>query len=400
MSEEKHTPSAPTEPGVHGLLAEYVGPDELIAAAERVRKKGFERWDCYSPFPVHGIDPAMGIKRTKLPYIVMVAGLTGLTTAVGFQWWANAIDYPFLISGKPFWSLAANIPITFELTVLFSAITTFVSMMVLNGLPKPSSPLDRVKRFARATDDRFFLMIETADPKFDGDATRSLLDATSPVHVEEVMEDVSSEQIPKGLIYAVLIAAAFAVVPFGLIASARETKSTKPQLHIVFNMDAQAKYKPQRRNEFFAGSDGRATRLPVEGTVAVGELRDDEHLYAGKVNGQFALSLPEQIQVNAQTMARGEQRYGIYCTPCHGEIGDGDGMVHRRAAALKEGTWVKPTNVNSANIAKKPVGELFNTISNGIRNMPGYARQIEVEDRWAIVLYLRALQRSQGLASK
>jgi mono/diheme cytochrome c family protein len=95
-------------------------------------------------------------------------------------------------------------------------------------------------------------------------------------------------------------------------------------------------------------------------------------------------------------MARGEERYMIYCAPCHGLSGDGDGMIHRRAFALQEGTWVKPTNVANDDILKKPAGELFNTISHGIRNMPAYARQIEPADRWAIVMYLRALQRSQA----
>src|SRR5690606_16007131 len=113
---------------------------------------------------------------TRLPWIVLCFGLTGLTTAVLMQWWMNAVDYPWIISGKPLWSIPANIPITFELTVLFSAISTFLSMLILNGLPKPSSPLDRVRRFARVTDDRFFLLIEAEDPKFDDRDTKALLE--------------------------------------------------------------------------------------------------------------------------------------------------------------------------------------------------------------------------------
>jgi mono/diheme cytochrome c family protein len=137
-------------------------------------------------------------------------------------------------------------------------------------------------------------------------------------------------------------------------------------------------------------------RIPVEGTVALGDLREDSHLYQGLQDGSLARVFPAAFEVDEAAMARGQERFGIYCTPCHGETGSGDGMVHRRAFALAEGTWVKPTNLSEPQIVSKPVGELFKTISEGIRNMPGYARQISVEDRWAIILYMRALQKSQG----
>jgi mono/diheme cytochrome c family protein len=319
--------------------------------------------------------------------------MTGTATALLLQWWTNAVDYKYVISGKPFFGIPANIPITFELTVLFSAITAFLSMLILNGLPKPSSPLDRVRRFARATDDRLFVVIEASDPKYDAAQTRALLEETQPLAIEEIPPDPSSDKLPVNLIYAALCLVALSLVPFGLIASARQATPDKPQFHIVPNMDFQAYYKPQRVNEFFA--DGRADREPVEGTVAVGDLREDDHLYRGKVAGAWALTLPDAIDADEATMARGEERFGIYCAPCHGQDGSGDGMVHRRAFALKEGTWVKPTNLSSAKIVEQPIGQLFHSLSNGIRNMPAYGHQIEVEDRWAILLYLRALQKSQ-----
>src|SRR6187402_3759182 len=176
-----HKPKAEsTAPELHGILAEYDTPDQLLSAAKTVREAGFEKWDTYSPFPVHGIDAAMGIKMTILPWLTLCAGLTGLATAITMQWWMNAYDYPWLISGKPIWSIPANVPIMFELTVLFSAITTLVAMLVLNNLPTPAHPLDFVKRFARSTDDRFFLLIEAADPKFDEERTQKLIDDTHP----------------------------------------------------------------------------------------------------------------------------------------------------------------------------------------------------------------------------
>ena len=381
---------------VHGLLAEYETPQKLIAAARRVKEAGFSRWDSYSPFPVHGIDPAMGIRPTVLPWIVLAAGLCGGSGALFFQWWTSTTDYPWIVSGKPFFSIPANIPITFELTVLASALTCFMAMLLLNKLPQPSHPLDRVRRFARVTNDRFFILIQASDPKFDARDTGELLAATSPRGaVETIMEDTqSSAVIPRGVLFGLLILGSAAIVPFALATLARVSTNSKPRFHIVPDMDFQEKYKTQRKNAFF--EDQRAMRLDVPGTVAVGELRDDDHFYRGKINGSFAKTFPPQIEISEQTMARGQERFGIYCSPCHGMDGSGQGMVHQRAKSLMQGTWVPPADLHQDVLRYKSVGELFDGISKGVRNMPGYARQVDPADRWAIVLYLRALQRAQG----
>jgi len=394
MSDSAETPVVKEEPEqLHGLLAEYTTPQQLIEAARRVRDAGYTRWDTFTPFPVHGIDPAMGIRRTRLPWIVLVFGLTGGSLALFFQWWTSTVDYPWIVSGKPFWSVPANIPITFELTVLFSALSCFASMLLLNKLPQPSHPLDRHRRFARATNDRFFVLIQASDPKFERRETGKLLDATSPHHVEAVMEDTtSSAVIPRGVTYGLLILGAAATVPFALAMMARVSTSDRPRIHIIPDMDSQEKFKAQRMNAFF--DDKRAMRADVAGTVAQGELRADDHFYLGKVGGAFAKTFPSQVEVNDATMERGRERFGIYCTPCHGVDGSGQGMVHQRARALLQGTWVPPTDLHQENLLYKPVGELFDNVSRGIRNMPAYARQIDTADRWAIILYLRALQRS------
>lgn len=395
MSDE-HKPAVKSgPPPVHGLLAEYDTPSQILHAAKHVREAGFTKWDTYTPFAVHGIDSAMGIKSTILPWFTLCAGITGLGSAILLQWWTNAHDYPWLISGKPLWSIPANVPIMFELTVLLSAITTLVGMLMLNNLPHPSHPLDQVRRFARVTDDKFFLMIEASDPKFDEVETQKLLDATHPVATELVREDRSTEdKLPTGLVYALIIIAVASVVPFALAAKARYTKSASPRIHLIQDMDSQPKYKAQRENTFFA--DGHADRPAIDGTVAVGDARDDDKLYKGKEGDAWARTFPSQIAINEATMDRGRQRFGIYCTPCHGQIGAGDGMVAKRADSLAQGTWVPPSNVTQQNLREQPVGELFNSITNGVRNMPGYGSQIKTEDRWAIVLYLRALQRSRG----
>jgi len=400
---EPHSPDASGDAPLHGLLAEYESSGGLIAASRAVRDAGFTKWDTYTPYPVHGIDKAMGIKMTVLPWIVLGAGLTGLATAILLQWWTNAYDYPWLVSGKPFWSIPANVPIMFELTVLFSGLTALAAMLVLNNLPLPSHPLDLVKRFARSTNDRFFLLVEAADPKFDEEATRALIDGTHPAAVEAIPEDrTTSGRLPPILVYGCIIVAVASAVPFALAAKARNSKSDQPRIHLMGDMDWQPKYKAQRANPLF--DDGRSTRDQIAETVAVGELRDDDHFYRGKINGAFARTFPPEVSFDEATMARGRERFGIYCTPCHGFAGEGNGMVAERAAALRErtdyqGSWVAPTNLTQDSVRTQPVGQLFDTITRGIRNMPSYGAQIVPADRWAIILYLRALERSRAASS-
>ncbi len=405
MSHEHATekPTSQSDAPLHGLLAEYESPWTLIEASKKVRDAGFSRWDTYTPFPVHGIDKAMGIRMTVLPWIVLFAGICGLITAILLQWWTNAVDYPWIISGKPFWSIPANVPIMFEMTVLFSGITTLVGMLLLNGLPHPSHPLDLKERFARATNDRFFLLIQASDPKFDAKQTRALLDGTHAELVDEVQEDrTTSNHLPKIIVYGMVILTTAAAVPFALAAKARFSTSRSPRIHAIGDMDWQPKYKAQRQNPFFA--DTRAARDQVAETVAVGELHEDDHLYRGKSAGAYARTFPAQVPLTQATIDRGQARYGIYCAPCHGLTGDGQGMINRRAEELmtngtgKGMAWVQPSNIGQEYIKVQPVGQLFETISNGIRNMPGYASQIPTEDRWAIVMYMRALQKKGAAA--
>ena len=169
-----------------GLLAEYTSVDQILKAAGVVRRAGFTRWDVHSPFPIHGIDYAMGIKPTILPWIVLAMGLTGLASAILLQWYCNAFDYKFLISGKPLWSFPANVPIMFELTVLFSSYTAVAAMLMLNRLPRLYNPLFKHDRFRRATDDRFFVVLDATDPKFEEAASTQLLLDAGATAVERV----------------------------------------------------------------------------------------------------------------------------------------------------------------------------------------------------------------------
>jgi hypothetical protein len=179
MMREAARPETPdTEtPRPFGLAARFDKVEVFLAACERVRDAGYSKWDAYAPFPVHGLNDAMGLKHTKLPLVVLGAGTSGAGGAILLQWWMNAHNYPLIVSGKPFFSLPANIPIMFELTILLSALTAFIGMLAFNNLPMLHHPVLNSRSFERVTTDRFLIVIETKDPVFDADGTRAILEA-------------------------------------------------------------------------------------------------------------------------------------------------------------------------------------------------------------------------------
>jgi hypothetical protein len=179
MSSSVIPESSPTEPGpgaeVVGAIARFDDPGAVLAAAERLRDAGFKRMDAFSPFPIHGMDDALGIGRSRLPWMVLVGGMVGLGLAWFVQWYTSAVDYPLIVGGKPFDSREAWVPVTFEMTVLLSALTTVFGMLALCGLPRLAHPVFGAPEFHRASDDGFFLAVESRDPKFDPRETPALL---------------------------------------------------------------------------------------------------------------------------------------------------------------------------------------------------------------------------------
>lgn len=171
---------------IYGLLAEFDTPTQLVDAATKIRESGYTKTDAFSPFPLHEIDEALGIKRSILPYMVFCGGIIGLLSGLGLQYYVHVIDYPLNVGGRPFFSLPSFIPPMFELTILFAAFTAVFGMLFLNGLPQPYHPVFNVPRFALATREKFFLLIETIDPKFDYEETRSLMESLNPQEVFDV----------------------------------------------------------------------------------------------------------------------------------------------------------------------------------------------------------------------
>ncbi|WP_022835335.1 DUF3341 domain-containing protein [Salisaeta longa] len=183
----------PVTDDVYGLLAEFKDPAALMHAAEAVREKGYAHFDAHSPFPIHGMDKAMGLGNSLVGYFAFGGGLTGCAVGYVLQWWTYAVDYPISVSGKPFFAVEPSVPIMFELTILFAAFGAVGGMLALNGLPRPYNPLFYSDRFKQATDDAFFIHIAASDPQFDADQTADELRAMGALAVELIKDDGTAD---------------------------------------------------------------------------------------------------------------------------------------------------------------------------------------------------------------
>ena len=174
------------KPRYYGIAAEFETPEDLMLAVERSREAGYSRMDAYTPFPVHGLTDAMRFRDERVPIFMFLGGLIGGISGFFLQTYTNAWDYPFNVGGKPLIGYPAWVPITFECTILFSALTGVVSMIMMNGLPKPYDPMFNIPNFSRASQDRFFLCIEARDPNFNVEEVTTFLESLSPASVEAV----------------------------------------------------------------------------------------------------------------------------------------------------------------------------------------------------------------------
>jgi len=177
--------TAPPKP--FALVGYFTQPSDIYHACEAIRDAGYKDFDAHTPFPVHGLENAMGLKPSRLPWIVLASGLTGGASALLMMIYMNVIDYPLVIGGKPYMTLPSYVPITFELTILFSAFACFFGMWGLNRLPRYFHPVMQHPQFGRASDDRFFVSIEATDPNYDSVRTRQLLEGLGAREVAEVL---------------------------------------------------------------------------------------------------------------------------------------------------------------------------------------------------------------------
>ena len=176
----------PNRPAIYGVMAEFDDPATVIAAARQAHEEGYRQMDAYSPYPIHALSEAIGFTKNRLPLIVLIGGIIGMVGGYALQYYVAVINYPLNVGGKPLHSWPAFIPITFETTVLGAALAAIFGMLALNGLPEPYHPVFNSPNFALATRDRFFLVIESRDPKFDRDATTGFLRSLGAQEVADV----------------------------------------------------------------------------------------------------------------------------------------------------------------------------------------------------------------------
>jgi hypothetical protein len=175
-----------TTPKLYGLMAEFDSPTDVVEAARATYDAGYRRINAYSPYPIEELSEAIGFHSTRLPLIVLIGGIIGGLVGYGLQYYVAVIDYPLNVGGRPFHSWPSFIPITFEMTILFAALSAVFGMLALNKLPQPYHPVFNAERFALASRDRFFLVIEANDPKFDRDKAMSFLQTLNPKEVVDV----------------------------------------------------------------------------------------------------------------------------------------------------------------------------------------------------------------------
>ena len=170
----------------YGLIASFDTTPALYQAAQKVRDAGYRNWDCITPFPVHGLDKAMGMKRSLVPRISLVGGLTGFCTGMSLIFYTDGFDYPLVVGGKPLFSPMFAFPVSYELTILFTAFATIIGMFILNGLPMHYHPVLKHDQIGRGMDDTFFIVIETRDPRFNLANTKALLAQAGGTNIKEL----------------------------------------------------------------------------------------------------------------------------------------------------------------------------------------------------------------------
>ena len=175
-----------TEPTIHGIVAEFEEPEDILKAAEAAFDAGYRKMDAYSPYPVHGLSDAVGFKDNRVPWMIFFCGLSGAAVGLALQWYTSTIDYPWNVGGKPYFSWPAFIPVTFECTILLSAFGAVFGMLAMNGLPRPYHSIFNAAHFERASLDRFFLCIEATDSRFDVNETARFLRGFNALNVSEV----------------------------------------------------------------------------------------------------------------------------------------------------------------------------------------------------------------------
>ncbi len=367
-------------PAAHSVLGLFDTPDALMKAIHEVKPKRLGVLEAYTPYPIHGIDPALGLRRSPLGGMVLVMGILGALTALGFEYWISAIDYPIITGGKAPSSWEAFVPIMFEVTVLFATFTAGLGMLLLlNKLPFFGHPVLQTEAMKAITRDRFALAIEAEKDALDVEAARAALLAAGATAVEVVPAPDKAPFLTASEMLRALggVVAACVVAGLAMYGAIKMVPVLPPMVY----MHNQPRLDAQKPSAFF--KDGRGMRMPVAGTVARG------HLSLGVATQEEAAALVNPLPRTREVLLKGRTAFHNRCEACHGALANG-------VPSLTSAYGAKPANLQSQQFRDYPDGKIYWAIVNGKNAMPPHAAELDENQRWAVVHYVRALQRAQN----
>lgn len=360
------------------VLGIFENASLLMQAIPEVKAKTNSRLEAYSPFPIHGIEKALGLRKSPIAGMVLVMGIIGTLAGLGLELWTSGIDYPQTTAGKPFFSWEAFIPIAFEMTVLFAAFTAGLGMLLLlNRLPFFRHPMLRSKSMPLITRDKFALAVESDGGPLDADKAALALKQAGAISVEILEAPEPIGPASPRFLAAVLLAIGIscAIAGYATYWALKLFPVSIPMAHML----DQPRLDPQHSSRFF--KDGSGMRMPVSGTVARGFVP-----YAIE-NEDQADALVNSLPRTEQVLRRGRQAYRDYCSVCHGIVGNGEPTLTAEYGA-------KPANLVSRAMIDLTDGRIYHVITAGKNAMPAYASDLSGEERWAVVHYVRVLQRA------
>ncbi len=368
---------------LHSIVATFTTPDAVIKAAKAVRDAGFKKYDIHTPYPLHGMDKAMGLPETKIGFVTLAAGILGAVGMISFASWVAAGDYQLVIGGKPYWSWPAFVPVTYEIAVLASVVLTVNIMIIFFfKFPNISHPLHDTRYMKEVSSDKFGICVQAEDELFEEPKVRKLLQSlggtVDAVYYSDEFVNFKPRLFePKFLLLLAGIAVACSA---GGYLTWNEALFLPPYDWMM----NQQKVKPQMKSEFY--SDGFAMRMPVEGTVARGFI-PYPYTHEDKADsvGKF---LVNPLLPTKEVLDLGKKKFLTFCSPCHGNFGTGESRL--------QGQFPNPPSLHSDKVRGWPDGSIFHIITVGQNVMPAYRYQISRKERWAIVHYVRTLQRAMN----
>ncbi|MFO7446607.1 MAG: quinol:electron acceptor oxidoreductase subunit ActD [Ignavibacteriaceae bacterium] len=366
------------EKKLYGVAALFDSPDQIMNAAKTAAGEGYTDFDVNTPYPLHGMDRAMKLKPTKLGFVTLFAGLSGTAFILLFMFWTMSVDYPMVIGGKPFFALPAFVPITFEVTVLLGALSTVFGMLAaFFFLPDNNHPLHDTEYMKGVSADKYGLVIEASNKNFNENKVIDFLNSMGAAKVELIYypEKVKFPVLEPKFITLLLITAV--VVSVGTYVTLNIIVYTDP-----FDwMEWQDKTSAQEKSVYFTDEFGM--RKPVQGSVARGFI---PYPYMGEPVPTEVLVNP--LLVTKENLDLGKRKYLTYCSPCHGDYAEGDSRLR--------GQFPNPPTLHSDRARQMSDGMLYHIMTNGQNIMPSYASQVTRDERWAIVNYIRVLQRAKN----